>query len=427
MLKLKSHTNLSRAAMVVLLLLTLFTTSCERKDLWLRPENGTIQIAIYDVRLDLIWGVEWKTQWQYNWDVNMYGDMGYTTPTYVRASIYDLDDEMKRVNAYTKNFPASGGKVSLRTGAWYDMLFYSAGTEYTIFNQDAGYNYYDATTRASDYTPVISRGSTEDENGQETEKTYTGYKQPDELFGTFLRELEVSSDPTIYDQIVDEETGEIVYLYNIEANMMPYSFIYLLQVMVINNTDSIGQIISLKRNSSDGGTVRYGASGLTMTGLAQGVELYSRKTYDQACSITMDEADIRTVQSNLLTLPNGEQQYGDIFATRMVTWGLPGIVPFDELEAQNSGSKTRASEHQYTDRNKLGVKFYLRNGYTHTQVFDVSEQMRAHPTGGVITVVMDAAENVSQEELEQKQPDSGGGFSADVENWQNEVNADVTI
>ena len=209
--------------------------------------------------------------------------------------------------------------------------------------------------------------------------------------------------------------------------MQPYSFIYMLQVMVINNTDSIGQIISLKRNSSDGGTVRYGASGLTMTGLAQGVELYSRKTYDQACSITMDEADIRTVQSNLLTLPNGEQQYGDIFATRMVTWGLPGIVPFDELEAQNSGSKTRASEHQYTDRNKLGVKFYLRNGYTHTQVFDVSEQMRAHPTGGVITVVMDAAENVSQEELEQKQPDSGGGFSADVENWQNEVNADVTI
>lgn len=426
MMKQKLHTLLGKAILVAMPLLALVTTSCERKDLWLRQDQATIEIAIYDIRLDLLWGIEWQAQWQYSWDAEMYGDIGYTKPEYIRASIYELDQQngMKRMSPYTKNFPVGGGRVTLKTDAWYDMLFYNAGTEYTLFQQSANYDYYDASTRTSDYSPVITRGSEETRDGIEVPKDYTSYKQPDELFGTFIQDLEVSSDPDLYDKYQDETTGEIIYLYNVKAEMMPYSYIYMLQVMVLNNTDSIGEIISLKRNTSTGDTIRYGATGMTLTGLAQGVELFSRKTFDRSCSVTIDESSIHPVKkTQLLTLPDGSKAMGDIFAARMLTWGLPGIVPMTEWEAVKAGTSATT----YKDRNKLGIRFYLRNGYTHTEVFDVSEQMRKHPCGGIITVVIDARESVSDEELNQKTTSSGGGFNASVENWQNEVNADVTI
>jgi len=426
MMKQKLHTLLGKAILVALPLLALVTTSCERKDLWLRQDQATIEIAIYDVRLDLLWGVEWQTEWQYDWDYALDGEFGYSQPEYVRASIYELDQEAgkKRMSPYTKNFAVGGGRVTLKTEAWYDMLFYNAGTEYTLFQQAADYNRYDASTRTSDYVPVITRGAEEDANGQERAKDYTSYKQPDELFGAFVQNLEVSSDPELYDKYYDETTGEMIYLYNIKADMLPYSYIYMLQVMVLNNTDSIGEIISLKRTATPGDTVRYGATGMTLTGLAQGVELFTRRTFDRTCSVTIDESSIFSVQKNKpLTLPDGSQAQGDIFSARMLTWGLPGIVPMAEKAAIEAGTSTTT----YKDRNKLGVKFYLRNGFTHTEVFDVSEQMRKRPCGGVITVVIDAKESVSEDELNQKQTSSGGGFNANVENWQNEVNADVTI
>jgi len=426
MMKLKLHKILGMVMGVALILLAFVATSCERKDLWLRQDQATIEIAIYDIRLDLLWGVTWEAEWQYSWDTELDGEFGYTQPEYIRASIYELDQQngMKRQSPYTKNFPVGGGRVTLKTSAWYDMLFYNAGTEYTLFQQGADYDYYSASTRTSDYVPVITRGSEEDQEGREVAKDYTSYKQPDELFGSFIQDLEVSPDPDRYEKKVDETTGEIIYLYNIKADMQPYSYIYMLQVMILNNHDAEGEIISLKRATAPGDTIRYGATGMTMTGLAQGVELFSRKTYSNTCSVTIDESSIKSVTKNqLLTLPDSTKAIGDIFAARMLTWGLPGIVPMKELEAVRAGTTTAS----YKDRNKLGVKFYLRNGYTHTEVFDVTEQMRKRPCGGVITVVFDAAKSVSDDELNQKPTSSGGGFNASVENWQNEVNADVTI
>lgn len=419
------HNRIARAAMASMLWLLLLC-GCERKDLWLRQNQATIEIAIYDIRLEMLWGLQWQAEWQYNWDASIYGDMGYTKPDYVRASIYELDqyNNFKRTSPYTKNFPVGGGRVTLKTEAWYDMLFFNAGTEYTLFQQDANYEHYDASTRTSDYTPVITRGSEDGSDGIEIPKSYISYKQPDELFGTFVQDLEVSGDPDLYEKSIDPETGEVIYLYNVKAEMLPYSYIYMLQVIIENNTDSIGEIISLKRESTPGDTIRYGASGMTLTGLAQGVELFTRRTSDQSCSVTVDESSIRTVQHNRqLTLPDGRQITGDLFAARMITWGLPGIVPLEEWNAVQNGTSTTT----YKDRNKLGVKFYLRNGYSHTEVFDVTDQMRQHPCGGIITVVINSKESVTEDELNQKQPSSGGGFNASVENWQNEVNADVTI
>ena len=52
--------------------------------------------------------------------------------------------------------------------------------------------------------------------------------------------------------------------------------------------------------------------------------------------------------------------------------------------------------------------------------------MHAKPTGGIITIYIDGAE-IPQELLDKKQETTGGGFNASVEDWSNEVNAEVTI
>jgi hypothetical protein len=52
--------------------------------------------------------------------------------------------------------------------------------------------------------------------------------------------------------------------------------------------------------------------------------------------------------------------------------------------------------------------------------------MWSKPTGGVITIYVDASQ-IPQELLDKQQTSGGGGFNASVEDWSNEVNAEVSI
>ena len=185
-----------------------------------------------------------------------------------------------------------------------------------------------------------------------------------------------------------------------------YSFIYLYQIIVLNNTDEQGSRI-------------VGAKGLTVTGLAQGVELFTRKTFINTISISTDS--VKPMQRHAdVVLADGVSKVdsADIMAARVLTWGLPGIIP---LETTKAG--TKAAE---LDKNYIGIGFTLRNGYTYTVTRDITDQMHEKPTGGIITIYIDGAE-IPQELLDKKQETTGGGFNASVEDWSNEVNAEVTI
>ena len=108
----------------VALLLTSIITGCQRKDLYL-AQRGTlnIDVSVYDIQLDLLWGLDWKTEWQYLWDESLYGPIGYTEPTGIRANVYTLDETNQRFRYTTRNLPKTGGKVSLTTRQSYDMVF----------------------------------------------------------------------------------------------------------------------------------------------------------------------------------------------------------------------------------------------------------------------------------------------------------------
>lgn len=371
-----------------LLLASLFM-GCERKDLYL-AQRGTlsIDVSVYDIQLDLLWGVDWQTKWQYRWDESLYGPIGYTQPTGVRANVYTISQINQRVKYTTRNLPKQGGKVSLTTNTTYDMVFYNNDTEYILFATDDS-TYYYATTRGNSRAPYT--------------RSFANYNQPDQLFGTYMHDLYVTDDPEAYEKEVMAD-GSILYVFDVDASLTPYTYIYLCQVMLLNNEDEMGTRVN-------------GAEGLTLSGLAGGVDLFTRMT-DSTHIVAITQEDVKPLQEDRsFTLPDGTTSEGDIFAARVMTWGIPGVDPLEHTFTRQPI--------QTNNPINMAVGLKLRNGSVYTIETDVTEQLKQSPAGGIITVVIDAAE--IPDSIIGGKPKPGGGFDASVDNWENEIEADIII
>ena len=393
---------------LVFAMVLLFGNSCERKDLYLRVDTIEISVEMYDVRLDLLWGIEWETEWQYTWNETAadFGTIGYTKPELIKGTIYNVDHNTgKRYSSFFKIFDSNGGRVSLTAGSVYDMLFYNFGTEYTSFYQSDDYETYTASTRMSTLASFIrTRGESKNSEMPDTMKNYANYNQPDELFGSLASNLAISEDPSTYEKEYDEY-GNINYVYKVDATLRPYSFVYLFQVVILNN----------ERNGKD---VFSGASGFTISGLAQGVDLFTRKTFNNTIAVSTD--DIKPIQKhdNVRLADGTVVENADILASRVLTWGLPGMTPIESTKAGNRAPNL--------DDNYIGIGFTVANGISWPVTIDITEQMHCKPTGGVITIYYDANE-VPQEVVDEHRQSTGGGFNANVEDWANEINAEITI
>lgn len=384
-----SRQHIAPLILVALMLLSIFS-SCQRKPLYL-AQRGTldINVSVYDIQLELLWGVDWKTEWQYLWDESLYGYIGYTEPSGVRANVYTVNEGQHRSKYTTRNFGTNGGRVSLTTDNTYDMMFHNNDTEYILYATDDS-TYYYATTRSN------TRASY-------TRTTHAHYNQPDQLFGAFVQNLYVSDDPDQYVVETDED-GNLVYVYEVNADLTPYTFIYLYQVMILNNYDEVGQRIT-------------GAEGITANGLAGGVDLFSRIT-DSTRIVAVTQDDIKPIQEKRdLRLPDGSVVEGDIFAARMMTWGLPGIDPLANIKTRDVLN--------LRDSTYVGIGLKLRNGAVYPVQYNVTEEMKQQPAGGVITLVIDAT--VIPDSIIGSKPQPGGGFDASVEGWENEIESDIII
>ena len=406
MIKLLRHIHLPLA--VVLLLMLTMVASCERKPLYLHGKgNIKVDLSEIQVRLEVYWGVDWRMEWQYEWDTTEYGGLGYKEPKVVRSFFYDVDKTVKpkqRVSSFSEIFETGReNPVTLKTNNWWDMLFYDAATQYILLDPAPDYSYTYATTRVSAKSQYRSRGTR-----IAPQRIYIDRNQPDEFLGTPLEDFWVSDDPDDY-EVVTNPDGTLTYVCHINAGLRPYTFIYLFQVMLLNNYDDKGIRVT-------------GCDGMTADGVADGTELFSRRTSSDQVSITTDEGAVGKLQTHkMLRLPDGTTREGDIFAARMLTWGLPDMVPLDYLNR----SLTRARSDYY---HTLGIGLKLRNGVVYNIEKDVTEQMELRPTGGVVTVVFDTKE-IPDSVFEKKEPDpsGGGGFNASVKDWSNQINAEIEI
>lgn len=381
--------HIAPLALVMMIFMTAFT-GCERKPLYL-AQRGTlnVDVSVYNIQLDLLWGVDWKTEWQYMWDESLHGPLGYSEPSGVRANVFSLTESNERFKYTTRNLPKSGGRVNLTTRQSYDMVFFNNDTEYILFYSDDANDYLYATTRSNAKTAYT--------------RAYAHYNQPDQLFGTFLHDLYVTDDPDAY-TIHYDANGYPYYLYNITASLTPYTFIYLCQVMLLNNNDEEGKRI-------------IGCNGISADGLAGGVDLFTRVT-DSLNLVAITQEDVKPIQANRpLRLPDGTQTEGDIFAARIMTWGIPGIDPLEKIMARTVV--------QPQDSIEVGIGLTLRNGNVYSIQRNITELIKRKPAGGVITIVIDTAE--IPDSIIGEKPKPGGGFDASVDNWENEIEADIII
>ena len=294
---------------------------------------------------DLLWGENWKTEWQYDWDSSdtTYGTLGYSTPEIIKGTIYNLDANTgKRYNSFFKLFGLKDNSATLPAGGKYDMLLYNTDTENIIFQASDDFEKYTASTTITPFG-FDSMGV-----------AYKHLDEPDELLGALVTGVDLSKPST--------DSMEI----DVELN--PYSIIYLIQVVILNNDD-------------DQETQAIGASGITITGLSQGVDLFTRKTFDKTIMITTE--DIKPLQNHAnVRLEDGTiVENADILAARMLTWGLPGINP---MEPTKYGSKAAV-----VNQNFIGIEVTLRNGRPYTVSYEITEQLRNKPAGGVLTVSVD--------------------------------------
>ena len=276
-----------------------------------------LNVSFNTASLDGIWGADWETKLQYDWDEtdSTYGTLGYSEPELIKATIYHIDSKTgNRFGHFFKVFGLEDSTHSLYSAVKYDMLFYNFGTDSIFFNQSEDYKTYTAQSN--------NLGRT------------------DELQGAFLTGVEFA--PYLKSEL--------------EVNLEPCTYIYLLQIIIKNNQDN--RIT--------------GADALTLTGLAKGTNLFTRTTFADTVSITT--GDIKPLQNHReVRLEDGTTvQQAGIMAARILTWGLPTTTT--------------------PNRNNLIITLTLQNGQTKTLTGDIKDQLQQHPKGGIITVSLDAAE-----------------------------------
>ena len=326
--------------------LTLFASCDENKDNDLEVADSVrLSVSFKNPDLDLLWGENWKTEWQYDWDSSdtTYGTLGYSTPEIIKGTIYNLDANTgKRYNSFFKLLGLKDNSATLPAGGKYDMLLYNTDTENIIFQASDDFEKYTASTTITPFG-FDSMGV-----------AYKHLDEPDELLGALVTGVDLSKPST--------DSMEI----DVELN--PYSIIYLIQVVILNNDD-------------DQEMQAIGASGITITGLSRGVDLFTRKTFDKTILITTE--DIKPLQNHAnVRLEDGTVvENADILAARMLTWGLPGINP---MEPTKYGSKAAV-----VNQNFIGIEVTLRNGIPYTVSYEITEQLRNKPAGGVLTVSVD--------------------------------------
>ena len=348
-----------RILLLALLSLTVFVSCDDTKEKDLEVvDSAQLLVSFKTPDLDNLWGPDWKDEWQYSWDTNdtTYGPLGYTVPEIIKGTIYNIDTKAgKRLNSFLKIFDLKGSKVLLPAGTGYDMLFYNMGTENIIFDASIDFEKYTASTIITPYG-VDFLGV-----------PYKHLDEPDELLGAMVTDVDFGNAPSDYEKETDAD-GNVCYIRNIDVELNPYSIIYLIQVVFLNNDD-------------DKEFQAIGASEISITGLSQGVELFSRKTFDKTIMITTEDVKPLQNHSNVHLEDGTVVEKADILAARMLTWGFPDINP---MELSKDGTKA-AVRHQ----NYIGIRVMGRGGHVYYITNDITDQIRNKPAGGVLTVCVD--------------------------------------
>lgn len=362
-----------------LLLLCAQVSGCHiGPELHLRQSIATEIMLEAQVNVNLVWETEWEAHWVFPWSESAFGEMGYQEPSSMSVHIYPLDANGEHKAHSVQHFYGTSTEMPISAGM-HDLLFHNNDSESLIFTtKDEIKDDIYCTTRvissglkASDPVMTPLQKSTSETKASKD----SSYKQdpvslmPDALFVLYdQREI-------ISDNLEDYEYIDGRYVYRIEGELEPASYIHLIQIHLLNNQ---GRVVGSN-------------SGAVITGVAAGVDLQTRIATTTSVSVPMDmHFDRKT----------------DIMAARAITFGIPGCDPLD------AESLTKAPESVHF----LIINMcYSNNSWKNIRV-DITDAFRAHPKGGVIDLALD----VNDFPPESAKTDGNGGFNALIDEWEEE-------
>lgn len=335
------------------------------------------------VDVDLRWQFNWTTQWDFNWNVTALGPLGYRLPSSIRLHVYTQGPEGEHISHMVHNFVGSETQMDVFVGT-HDLLFHNNDSEAILFKADEDLAPVHAYTRQiakglRESSPVYTTAqkaaglNTKADDEEEIEEPVS--LQPDDLFSFYDINQKITDNPNDY----VFENGR--YVLKIEGELLPSTFIYLVQVNLINND---GRII--------------GSGGGAITGMSEGVNLVTRETWTSTVSVPTD------------VYMDKEQ---DLLGAKVYSFGLPGCNPYDDA----SVATAPAGEHYYV----LNVSYV--NGSWRNIRMDITDQISALPLGGVITLEID----VNDFPPDESSGTGGGGFQALIGGWDEEVGSTTII
>lgn len=337
------------------------------------------------VQAQFLWQVDWQTEWTFAWDTAAFGPLGYSKPKGIRMHVYTLNADGEPKSHYTYNFSGLRGEAEIFPGV-HNLLFHNNDSEVLLYRSDSEL----ADIRA--YTRVISSGLKTSKLVQTTAQKAAATKavedeinenvafMPDELFVLFDGAHYISSNLEDY-EFIDGQ-----YVIRILGDLLPHTFIYLVQIRLLHNY----------------GRVTGSMGGAALTGMAEEVNLRTGITSNETVSIPMD------VHINKAVDP-------DLLGARVLTFGMPGCNPYDSLSVKAAPDV----------KHYLVLNVNFSTGVYRNVRIDVTDQVRALPTGGVITLEIDV-DDFPPEEVDPPVDPGGGGFNPLIDGW-NEETGTTTI
>lgn len=333
------------------------------------PEAAAEIETLLEVEVNI--DVELDSGWYYGWDdkdKEIFGERNYVEPTAFQIRRYYTGDEAYAAHKTVLSDFIEGRtyRASYDWGFW-DFLVWNNittldGVQSLRFDEETSLDYVTAST-----------GQTMNATRYQAPKYTRSFYQPEVLFAGYKQAMEIDHDLTGFTYDAERQ----VWVKKLNVNLQPLTYIYLTQVIIHNNN---GKITGVDGNGN-------------LSGMAQSVNMNTGVAGSDAITVHY-----------YVRLKNNCDKLGekvDIIGGRLLTFGMCNV----------NGSR---AEETYNDKvhHYMDVNMQFSNATDSTFVFDVTDQVRKKPRGGIITVELNA------DTLKIPTRSGGSGFDAVVKDFE---------
>lgn len=364
--------------LLAVLFMTALHQSCIQPPLKLPAQEVIVDMPIVITDLDIVWDVDpdWKKEWYYGWDETdekNFGPLEYPTPFSYEVRRYYLGSQMRvphtRVDKRTINATTFRDKYQF---GYYDMLLWSniyspEEVQVVTINEDD----LDEVTASTTVTrSIMLKGETGPANAL--------YNQPEIFYSSYPRDIYISHYPKDYDYF-DEKEG--IWVKKIHTTLTPLVYIYLVQVILLNND---GRVVDVSGDCA-------------ISAFSSGTCVNNGHTFNNPCMVYFN--------SRMKKKLDYKGQTVDIIGAKMTTFGLC------DMDGYTKGSGPVYDGSRPELPNYLYYELRMGSGSIVAMKAEVTDQCQAQAHGGVITVIVDCHDI----------PDPGGGggniFNPEVEDY----------